>query len=132
MNTKVETQTSGLDKVKWLIAIALAVAGLWGFYYFENNTLFNMTSEPLNDPVRWIGMLFMFGLAVVVAVSTASGKNFWEFLMSANMERKKVVWPSGPETRKTTWMVFVVVLLIGIFLAILDWIFSSMIAWLVG
>ncbi len=99
MNTKAESQSSGLDMVKWIIVVGLFVTGYWGFYYFQTNTLGSLTTEPLNDPIRWLGMLGLFGLGFFVAITTAKGRRFWEFMKSANLELQEsgvADWPGNP------------------------------------
>jgi len=123
MNAKPESPTSALDSVKWLVAIALLVAGFYGFYYFEGQVL---------TPLRVLGLLLAMGLAAGVAAMTARGRSIVSFMKAANIERQKVVWPTRQETVQTTIVVMVVVILIGILIWFLDWIFSSLVSWLVG
>ncbi|MDX1571812.1 MAG: preprotein translocase subunit SecE [Xanthomonadales bacterium] len=114
---------SAVDWIKWLIAAALVAAGIYGFYYFQEQTF---------TWVRMLGMVAMVAIAAGVGATTEHGRAFTSFMKAANIERQKVVWPTRAETVQTTIVVMVVVILVGIFIWILDWIFSQLVSWLVG
>ncbi len=123
VSAQTELSASPLDYIKWLVALGLIVAGIWAFYEFENEFVI---------PIRALGLIAVFGLAVAIATWTAHGRAFMSFMKAANVERQKVVWPTRPETVQTTIVVFVVVIFVGLFIWLLDWIFSSSVTWLVG
>ena len=123
MNAKAETGTSAVDMMKWLAALILVAAGIYGFYYFDEQVL---------APIRAVGLLVVVGLAAALAATTARGRAFVDFMKAANVERRKVVWPTRQETIQTTIVVVIVVILVGAMIWVLDWIFSSLVSWLVG
>lgn len=123
MNDKVETQqTSAGDWFKWLIVAVLVVGGVYGYYYFSAQLL----------PVRILGLLAALGLASYAATTTTKGRGFVDFYRAADIERRKVVWPTRQETLQTTIVVLVVVVLVGLFIWLLDWVFSSLVKLIVG
>jgi len=111
MVAKAETEESGkLDSLKFLIAIALLVGGIWQFYYFaEESQLY-----------RILGLLAMVVMAGVVMYTTRLGYGLWVFARDARTEVRKVIWPTRQETVQTTLMVVVMVILVGIMLWLID------------
>jgi preprotein translocase subunit SecE len=56
------------------------------------------------------------------------GREFWQFAQAARVELRKVVWPTRDETVKTTYVVFIFAIVMGLFFWGLDWILT----WLTG
>ena len=106
-----------MDKVKLTISLALLVGGVAGFYYFADQSLL----------MRVLGLLAVAGVSIAIAYQTAVGQRTWGFVTDAQVEVKKVVWPTRKETLQTTGIVMVVVVLVGIFL----WALDSLLLWLV-
>ena len=122
MSVKAEPQTqangaSTQDKVKWAAAILLLVAGLAGFYYYAERSLL----------LAWVGVLVATALAVALAYRTERGREIAGFLKEAQIEVRKVVWPTRAETMQTTLAVLVVVVVIGVGL----WLLDLFLGWLV-
>ena len=121
MNSKVASEGSKFDTVKWLVVVSLVVAGVVGnSMYAEQSLLY-----------RVIALLVLALVAGFVALQTAKGRAFFTLFKEAKNEVRKVVWPTRQETLQTTAMVVVVVLLIGLMLwgldTLLGWIVSSII-----
>jgi len=111
MVAKTETEESGkLDSLKFLIAIALLVGGIWQFYYFEEES----------QLYRILGLLALVVAAGVVVYTTQMGYGLWMFARDARTEVRKVIWPTRQETIQTTLMVVVMVILVGIMLWLID------------
>jgi preprotein translocase subunit SecE len=100
----------GLDTAKLVTAIVLAFAGIAAFYVFHAQS----------DWLRWLAVLAGIVLAAVVFGSSARGKAFWQFMLDARLELRKVVWPSRQETAMTTAVVFGFVIIAGVFFWALD------------
>ena len=99
------------DKLKLTLAVLIVAVGIGGFYYFgDQSTL-----------VRVATLLVAMGIAVAVAMQSATGRDAWEFAKGARAELRKVVWPSNKETMQMTLVVFGMVVLIALFLWIVDW-----------
>jgi len=122
MTQKVETGASALDTVKLAGAVAILVAGIAAFYL--------MSSYPL--ALRWVIVLASLGAGLFVALQSAQGRAFWEFVQGSRVELRKVVWPTRQETLQTTLVVFVAILAMGIFFWVLDWILGGVTAALTG
>ncbi|QTR51360.1 preprotein translocase subunit SecE [Candidatus Thiothrix anitrata] len=120
MSVNTEEQGSSLDTVKLILSLALLVAGIAGFYYFET-----WQGEPVSVLFRVLGMLVFVGVAVFVALTTLSGKRLLGFMSNSRLEVRKMVWPTRAETLQTTLMVMVIVLVLAIFL----WGVDSLLGW---
>jgi preprotein translocase subunit SecE len=68
--------------------------------------------------------LVVFAVAVTVFVKSDQGDRFVHFLKETRIELRKVVWPTRPETIKTTGIIMVAVVIVAIFLWIIDAFFT--------
>ena len=98
------------DKLKILVAVLIVIGSIGAFYYFGDESLL----------MRVLGLLFALAVVTYVMLQTAMGKGAWAFAQDAQVELKKVVWPTRKETIQTTLIVMAMVILIGIFLWLLD------------
>lgn len=111
MSTRVETKEYRFDLFKWLIAVALVVGGAVAFSYYKNE-------YALLYRVVAVSVAIIF--AAYVAANTAKGAAFWSLLKAAQVEVRKVVWPSRQEVTQTTLIVVAVVLVAALILWGLD------------
>jgi preprotein translocase subunit SecE len=98
------------DKIKLIIAAALLVAGVAGFYYLAESALI----------FRLLALAAGFFAGCAVAWFTQPGQEFFAFSKEAWTETKKVVWPTRKETLQTTAVVFGFVVVMAAFLWITD------------
>ena len=117
-----EVVSNKLDTFKLLLAIAVLIAGIVGFYYYEAESLL----------YRVLGVVFAAVVAVAISSTTMLGRNLIGFGREARMEVRKVVWPSRQETVQTTFMVIVAVIIIGIFLWLIDMLLAEAIQLVTG
>jgi preprotein translocase subunit SecE len=110
MNTKVESTPGPLDLVKLVLAAAILMGGIVGYYWFEEESLL----------LRVVGVLVAFGLGVLVAFQSMQGQTLWHFIQGSRVELRKVIWPTNQETMQTTLTVLVFTLIMGIFFWLLD------------
>lgn len=128
MNAKVETpgtaaSGSALDIVKLTLGIVLAVGSAVAFYWTDGQW-------PMW--ARVLTVLAGLGLGSAVAVTSAPGARFVRFLKDAQIEVRKVVWPTRQETWQTTLIVAVAVLILGIMIWVIDMILSWIVRLLMG
>jgi preprotein translocase subunit SecE len=113
-----EAQTSPGASAKDMALVTLSVLvllfGIGAFYWYDDRGL----------PLR-IGMV-VAGLAAGAALAWFSwyGREFWQFALAARVELRKVVWPTRDETIKTTYVVFIFAILMGLFFWGLDWVLT--------
>jgi preprotein translocase subunit SecE len=110
MTEQTETGATALDTVKLAAAAAILIAGIAAFYWYGD----------LPAAVRWLIVLVALGLGTFVALLSAQGRTFWQFVQGSRVELRKVVWPTRQETLQTTLVVFVAVLALGLFFWALD------------
>jgi len=117
-----EVVSSKADTAKLLVAIAILIAGIYGFYYYEAESLL----------YRVLGLVVMVGIALFITSVTTQGQRLMGFAKDSRMEVRKVVWPTRQETVQTTLMVVVAVIIIGIFLWLIDMLLAEAIQVLTG
>ncbi|MBC6906577.1 preprotein translocase subunit SecE [Saccharophagus sp. K07] len=112
MNSKVESGEYRLDGLKWLVVFLLIGAGVFAnsFYQDEIKLLY-----------RVFALIALAGVCCFIAFNTAKGNAAWNLFKDAQIEVRKVVWPTNAETNQTTLLVAVVVIITAIILWILDW-----------
>lgn len=118
MSANTETPSSGLDVLKWVVAIAIVSAAVVGNWYYAEQPLL----------YRVLAVLAAGIVAAVVALQTVQGVAFWALVKEARVEIRKVVWPTHQETTQTTLIVVVVVILMGLLL----WGLDSLLSWIVS
>lgn len=112
-----------VDKIKLAISLLLLVAGIAGFYLLEDRAA---------TVVRVLAVLAGVGLSLAVMATSVQGKGALTFVGEAFGEAKRVVWPTRKETIQTTVAVFVLVVIMAAFLAVVDIGFAYMVQWLMG
>ncbi len=103
--------TSAGDILKYALALLLAVAGVVVFYWFESEW-------PTG--VRILAVVAGLVLGAITFMTTSKGGETREFLSESRFELRKVVWPTRQETWRTMWVVVIVVILISLLLAGMD------------
>jgi len=112
MIAQTETSESGvLDIIKLLVAAAVLVGGLYGYYYYENDIAL---------PLRVLMVLGGAGAGIAIAMSSTQGRRLWHFIQGSRVEIRKVVWPTRQETTQTAIAVFVFTLILALFFWALD------------
>lgn len=105
-----ETQGSALDTAKLILALAIVGGGIYGYYHFADQS----------NLYRVLGLVAAVVVAFLVLLQTALGRRMWAGMVDARTEVRKVVWPTRQETLQTTLIIFVLVLIVGIFIWLLD------------
>ncbi len=119
MSSKVESTKSPLvDSILLLLSVIMLLGGIGAYYYYQDLAI---------TPVRVGGLIAVALLASWVAVQSEKGGAFFRFLKEADIERRKVVWPTHQETLQTSLVVMVVTILMSLFLAGVDWLLSMLV-----
>jgi preprotein translocase subunit SecE len=117
MNGKVEKSRSAFaDTLLLLISIIMLLGGIVAYYYYQNLAI---------TPIRVAALITVTLMASWVAAQSQKGGAFFRFLKEADIERRKVVWPTHQEAVQTSLMVIVVVIIISLFLASVDWMIGA-------
>ena len=121
-----EVQTSsgasGKDTALLSLSVLAVLAGIGAFYWFDDM------------PLALRIVLVVAGLAVATGLMWLSwyGREFWQFALASRIELRKVVWPDRDETIKTTYVVFIFAVVMGLFFWGLDWILTWLTRFLTG
>jgi len=117
MNSKVEDSRSAFtDTLLLLTSVIMLLGGIAAYYYYQDLAI---------TPVRVAALIAWTVLASWVAAQSQKGAMFFRFLKESDIERRKVVWPTHQETVQTSLMVVIVVIIISLFLASVDWMIGS-------
>ena len=99
------------------IALALVVA--FGCFSLSNGLL-----GGEEQPIRVGVPLGIWLAACWVAFRAVNVTRFAEFLISVESELDKVVWPGRKQVMQSTVVVIVTMLFLGVFLAVVDWVWK--------
>ena len=115
-----ESKSAGL--VKWVAVVALLILASLGNHY--------LTQFPVI--LRWVAAGLLAVGAFALAFTTSQGRAFILVLKDAQVEARKVVWPTGEETWRTTLIVLAVVVISSLLLWGLDSLFGLIISSIIG
>jgi preprotein translocase subunit SecE len=110
METREDTEPTLFDTAKLLLALAILVGSVVGYYYYANEAAV----------LRAAGVFVAFLAAVWIAFQSAQGQTLWRFIQGSRVELRKVVWPTREETMQTTVVVLVFATIMGVFFWLLD------------
>jgi len=122
MTAPVETVRDPINAVKWVVVILLVVAA----------ALVNRILPDVSLVLRGLLMAAFGAGALIVAAFTLQGKSFIDLLQQAQVELRKVVWPTRQETTQTTMIVLVVVVVMSLLLWGMDSLFGFAISAVIG
>ena len=114
MTEQAEAPPGSLDTAKLALAVLLALGGVVAYHMFS--------TQP--GWLRWLMVAGGLGLGAVAFALSAHGRSFFQFVAGARIELRKMVWPTVPETRTTTLMVFAFVAVAGVFFWVVDWLLA--------
>ncbi|APW45529.1 preprotein translocase subunit SecE [Rhodoferax antarcticus] len=118
---QVQTVNTTADKAKLAATAVLVILSLVAYYSLGKQ-------GPL---FQWLGLLVGLAVAVVVFLTSESGKALVAFGQDAVREMKKVVWPARREAIQMTLYVFGFVFVMALFLWLtdktLEWLFYDLI-----
>lgn len=121
MTDQVQENATALDTLKLAAAGAILAAGVAGFYMLE-----------LAIWLRWMIVLAALAAGALVSLQSYQGRTFWQFVQSSRVELRKVVWPNRQETMQVTLVVFVMIMLMGLFFWGVDSLLGFLTKWLTG
>ncbi len=105
-NQSVQTVSTSSDKLKVALAVLAVLAGVVGFYF--------LSDKP--TVIRMAPLLVGLVVAIVLAWTSTSGREFLVFAKESVRETKKVVWPTRKEAMQITAIVFGFAIVMAIFL----------------
>jgi preprotein translocase subunit SecE len=111
MNDDIKVQGAGTaDKAKLVVSILLVLSGIAGYYVLGD--------QPIWE--RWLAVVAGIVLGAAILIPSQYGRELRQFVLDARVELRKVVWPSRRETGMTTGVVFLFVVIAGVFFYLVD------------
>ena len=107
---QVETVTSGADKAKLALAVALLIGALTAYYGLSKQGAL----------VQWASLIVLLGAGVGAFFTSEHGKALIAYGRDSVREVKKVVWPTRKEATQMTGYVFAFVVVMALFLWLTD------------
>ena len=102
------------DTALMTLSVVVLFAGIVAFYWFDEQPLI----------IRIAMVIAGLGAAAGLMWFSWYGREFWQFALAARIELRKVVWPEREETIKTTYVVFIFAIVMGLFFWGLDWVLT--------
>ncbi|MDP9199043.1 MAG: preprotein translocase subunit SecE [Pseudomonadota bacterium] len=99
-----------MDAFKLVLAVAALVSGVIAYYWFAE--------QP--QVVRVLMVLGGLVLGLVLMYLSQPGRELWDYVQSSRVELRKMVWPTRQETWRTTLVVFLFVMALGVFFWVVD------------
>ena len=116
MNEQAEkTGVAMVDAFKLVLAATALVGGVVAYYWYEN--------EP--QVLRVLMVLGGLIASFVLLYWSQPGRELWAYVQSSRVELRKMVWPTRAETWRTTLVVFVFVMALGVFFWGVDWVLAK-------
>jgi preprotein translocase subunit SecE len=113
INNEVEKQHNPIFNY---LPIVFIIAGLGVFYGVQAASW-----------IKWVGFIASIVIALgVFYFLSPVGVNLHKYFKESYREIQKVVWPTRKETMQFTWIVFLFVIILGLFL----WAVDSGLAWI--
>ena len=110
------------DTALIVMSVLALFVGIGAFYWYEDQAL----------PIRIAMTVAGLGLGAALAWFSWYGREFWQFAQVSRIELRKVVWPSRDETVKTTYVVFIFAIVMGLFFWGLDWVLTWLTRFMTG
>jgi preprotein translocase subunit SecE len=123
MNEQLEKSGVGVvDAGKIVLAGAALVGGVVAYYWYEE----------LAQVLRVLMVLGGLVLGLVLLYWSEPGRELWSYIQTSRVELRKMVWPTRQETWRTTLVVFVFVMALGVFFWIVDWMLAKGMQYVTG
>ena len=117
MSAKPDNPGAGaLDTIKVVVAVAILLGGVVGYYQYPDASVL----------IRAAGVVVAIAAAIAVFMTSVQGQELWRFIQSSRVELRKVVWPTGKDTRMMT----IYVLIFTFVMALFFWLLDSLLGWL--
>src|SRR5574344_139138 len=117
--------SKGLRDLFWTVSFVIVCAVIFGNYYYTNFVMVDETS--LSRLTRVLLVIIGLIAALATALLTNKGRSLLQFARQSYTELKKVVWPTRQEAVQTTFIVFVAVFIVSLFLYLCDIVFLEIV-----
>ncbi len=111
----VNTGVGIVDASKLVLAAAALAGGVVAYYLYPEQA----------QVLRVLMVLGGLAAGLVLLYSSQPGRELWMYVQSSRVELRKMVWPTRQETWRTTLVVFLFVVALGVFF----WLVDMALAW---
>ena len=113
----VEKKNTGLNTVKWIIALLILAAGITANYMYV----------AVPTPIRASIGIVVACVVLLVLATTTQGVRARHFLQSVRVELRKVVWPTRQETVRMTLIIIAIVIVLSLVMWGVDSLFFALV-----
>ncbi len=124
-NAKETFVSAPVNLLLWLVSAVLIIGAIFGNYYYSNYVLIDESTMQRLARVGIVIVTIVAGLAVLLF--TNKGHEMLKFGSESYTELLKVVWPTRQEAVQTTFIVFVAVSVVSLFLYLCDVVFLQIV-----
>ena len=117
-----QTMASSFDSIKWGVVVILFLAAIGANHFFQD----------IPGALRAIAWIVLLSILFAIAAFTTKGKLAVGFTKEARIELRKVVWPVRQETVRTTVLVIVLVIIMGLLMWAVDSLLFKLVQFLTG
>ncbi len=104
-----------IDALKLALAAVAVIGGVVVYYWFGD--------QP--TALRALAVLAGLAAGATLLYWSQQGRELWNYVQASRIELRKMVWPTRQETWRTTLVVFVFVVALGVFF----WLVDMALAW---
>ncbi len=109
----------------WIASIVIICGAIFGNYYYSNYVVIDESSLARLARIMIVIVSIVVGLGVLLF--TNKGHALLNFSRLSYTELRKVVWPTRQEALQTTFIVFVAVSVVSLFLYLCDIVFLQLV-----
>lgn len=124
-NGKESFVSAPVNFLLWLVSAVLILGAIFGNYYYSNYVLIDESTLQRLARVGVVIFTIVAGLAVLLF--TNKGHEMLKFGSESYTELLKVIWPTRQEAVQTTFIVFVAVSVVSLFLYLCDVVFLQIV-----
>ncbi len=114
-----------VNAMLWTLSLLIIAAAIFGNYYYVNYMVID--ESGLAKLLRVLAVIATIVVGLVVLIFTNKGHTLLDFAQKSYVELKKVIWPTRQEAVQTTFIVFVAVSIVSLFLYLCDIVFLQVI-----
>ncbi len=120
--------SSVLNALLWLAAIVLVGGAVVGNWYYTSRVVIDESS--FDRFIRVAIVIAVIAVGLGVTLFTTKGRALLNFGREAYVELRKVVWPTRQEALQTTFIVFIAVCVVSLFLYLCDIVFLQLVRYI--
>ncbi len=117
-----------LNALLWLLAVVLVGGAIVGNWYYTQHIVIDESS--FDRFIRVAVVIAVIAAGLGVTLFTAKGRSLLNFGRESYVELRKVVWPTRQEAVQTTFIVFIAVCVVSLFLYLCDVVFLQLVRYI--